>query len=153
MTDSARRAVLIVSLALNIFLLAGIGAVAALGASASRPASQPVLRHAALSLNPDDRARFLALLRERGRIAKPANVRARMLRLDGWGSLGDAAFDPAAAKARLAQARQLNLDTRGDVENAVVEFAAALPQPERAALGQGLRATIMQNNNMPAPKN
>ena len=114
---------------------------------------RPVLRHAAQSLNPVDRAGFLTMLRTQGRAAKPSNQRARALRQEGWGSLGDPVFDPVAVKAKLAQARNLNLATRGAVEDAVVDFAAGLPRPERAALGEALRTTIQQNNGLPTGKN
>ncbi len=148
----APRVALIASLAFNVFLIAAIGAVLFLGAAPGRQGPVPVLRHAAASLNPDDRARFLAILRYQGRIAKPDNQRARMLRLEGWAALGDAAFDRAAIKAKLAQARDLNAATRGAVEDAVVDFAAALPPAERAAFGQSLRTTILRNNPMATGK-
>ena len=143
---------LIASVALNLFLIAAVGAVMVLGAGLGRRLQQPVLRHAAESLNPADRAGLLAMLRTQGLAARPANQRARALRLEGWRALGDPGFDPAATKAKLAEARNLNLATRGAVEDAVVDFAAGLTPPERAALGEGLRATILQNNGLPAGK-
>ena len=152
MPDRTRPVALIASLALNVFLVAAIGAVLFLGAAPGRQSPLPVLRQAASSLDPDDRARFLAVLRQQGRAAKPDNQRARMLRLEGWAALGDAALDPAAIKAKLAQARNLNVATRGAVEDAVVDFAAALPTPERAAFGKSLRTSILRNNAMAAGK-
>ena len=143
---------LIASVALNLFLIAAIGVVVFLGAGPARRIQQPVLRHAAQSLNPVDRAGFLTMLRTQGRAAKPSNQRARALRQEGWGSLGDPVFDPVAVKAKLAQARNLNLATRGAVEDAVVDFAAGLPPPERAAMGEVLRTTILQNNGLPTGK-
>ena len=143
---------LIASVALNLFLIAAIGVVVFVGAGAGRRIQQPVLRHAAQSLNPADRAGLLTMLRTQGRAARPANQRARALRLEGWSSLGDPTFDPAAAKTKLAEARNLNLATRGAVEDAVVDFAAGLPPSERAALGQALRATLVQNNGLPIAK-
>lgn len=143
---------LIASVALNLFLIAAVGVVMFLGAGPGRRIQQPVLRHAAQSLNPADRAAFLTMLRTQGRAAKPSNQRARALRLEGWGSLGDPTFDPTAAKAKLAEARNLNLATRSAVEDAVVDFAASLPPSERVALGEALRATTLQNNGLPVAK-
>ena len=145
MSDRNRLIALIASLALNVFLIGAVGAVLVLGGG--RPKGPlPVLRHAAEALGPADHARFLALLRAQGRIARPDNQRAHALRLEGWGTLGDPVFDPAGVKAKLAQARQINLTTRGAVDDAVIDFAANLPASQRAVLGDALRATILQNN-------
>jgi len=138
---------LIASLALNLFLL-GTGATALLlGARWLRadPVQRSIPHRAAAAFTPDHRAAFLAMLRDEGTSVRGDNRQARRLRVDAWGSLGDTNLDPAAARAKLTQANALNQASRAKVEAAIIDFAVALPRPERAAFGQAMRRAILAN--------
>jgi uncharacterized membrane protein len=91
----------------------------------------------------------LGLLRAEGRAVRPANRQARALRLEVWGSLANPQFDDVVAKQKLAEARRLNEESRATVEDSVLDFAADLPAPQRAALGEALRRMIPQNAKPP----
>jgi uncharacterized membrane protein len=47
-------------------------------------------------------------------------------------------FDAAGTAKTLADARTLEMQARGGIEQKIVEFAATLPVDERAKLAQGL---------------
>jgi len=111
--------------------------------AASADPARPALRRAAAALAPADRARFVGLLKAEGRRVRPDNRRARGLRLQAWGSLAAAGFDAAGAKDELATARAINQKSRGQVEDAVIDFAAALPADERARLGGAMRGAVV----------
>lgn len=136
------------SLALNMFLIAGVATVLILRGwtSQGRPGVRAPLREAARMLEPGPRATFVTLLKAQGRSVRAANRQARDLRLETWGGMGDANFDPALAKARLAQARALNQASRGQVEDAVIDFLATLPVETRGKVGLGVRGAIVANN-------
>ena len=103
------------------------------------------MRRAAAVLDAADRAAFLRLLRAEGQAVRPANRQARALRLQAWNSLAEPNVDAATAKEKLARARTLNQESRASVEDAVVDFASALPVDQRAALGRALRPAIQPN--------
>ena len=132
---------LVASATLNLFLLAIAVTVVALGAyrTPDRLPQRPNLRAAALSLGPDQRSRLAALLRAEGDSAQGATRQARALRAAAWASLAAPTFDPAVAKAGLARARAINQTSRGEVEDAVVDFAAALAPADRARFGEAMR--------------
>lgn len=131
---------LIVSVALNLFLAAAAITIIALDARRPRHGlpERPTLHAAALSLAPDPRTRFIALLRTEGDSVQGATRQARALRAAAWGTLAATHFDPLVAKADLARARALNQDSRAQVEDGVVDFAAALPPLERARFGAAM---------------
>ena len=131
---------LIASAALNLFLIGTAVTVIALGVDGIRHRlpQRPTLRAAALSLPPDQRSRFIALLRAEGESVKGAERRARGLRAATWGMLAAPTFDPVVAKADLARARALNQASRGKVEDGVLDFAAALPPADRARFGEAM---------------
>lgn len=139
---SARQltAALIVSVALNLFLIAA--GITFIALDAHRPRhrlpERPTLRAAALSLAPDQKTKFIALLEIEGDRVQGANRQARALRAAAWGSLAAARFDPLVAKADLARARALNQASRAQVENGVLDFAAALPTADRARFGAAM---------------
>ncbi|MBV8594601.1 MAG: periplasmic heavy metal sensor [Caulobacteraceae bacterium] len=140
------RAGLVLSLALNLFLIAAAVAVLGFGVRAPVNRGQPgALRQAAATLAPDHRRALFQVLRQTGRVNRPLNQQARALRLSAWTSLAAPSFDAGAAKAELAQARTLNETARARVEDGAVDFAATLPQPERAAFGAVLRRLVLEN--------
>lgn len=132
---------LIVSAALNLFLLGTAITVIAMGAHRTRHwlPQRTTLRAAALSLPPDQRSRFIALLRAEGDGIEVASRQARDLRAAAWGSLTAPTFDSVVAKGDLARARALNQASRGKVEDGVLDFVAALPPGDRARFGEAMR--------------
>ena len=143
---------LIASAALNLFLLGTAITVIAMGAHRTRHRlpQRTALRAAALSLPPEQRSRFIALLRAEGDSIEGAGRQARDLRAAAWGSLAAPSFDPLVAKADLARARALNLTSRGAVEDGVLDFAAGLPAGERAGFGEAMRrAAARQSRSAP----
>ena len=141
MTTRRLSAALIVSVALNLFLIAAAVTLIALDAHRIRHRlpQRPTLRAAALSLASDQRDRFVALLGAEGESVQGANRQARALRAAAWGSLATPRFDPLVAKADLARARALNEASRATVEDGVLDFAAALPAVQRARFGAAMR--------------
>lgn len=132
---------LVISVGLNVFMI-GVALADLARRSQEHPTagSQRLAMNAAgSSLSPEDRARFLNLLRSEGLAVQPENRLARRLRDDAWASLGAASFDASNAKAKLAQARGINIRSRMVVESAVIDFAAGLPLHERVALGAAMR--------------
>jgi uncharacterized membrane protein len=132
------RLALIASLALNAFLAAAFVATLMLAREVIRNPAGLALRQAARSLDDSHRAAFVSLMRADGHTVRSANQQARALRRSVWADLQRPGFDPPSAKARLAQARALNQQSRALVEDSVVDFAAALPVDQRAALGRSL---------------
>ena len=140
---------LIASLALNLFLIGAAAGVVALGArivheSGGRAAVRPMaaLRRGAAALTPAERQAFRVTLRAAVLTSRPDIHQARELRREVWGSIGEAAFDPAAAKAKLEQARGLDLKSRTRIEDAVVDFTSALPAADRAKFGAAVRTAM-----------
>jgi uncharacterized membrane protein len=129
---------LIGSVALNVFLIGAAAGVIALGARMALERPRPVLRRAAMSLAAPYRQAFLVTLRDRGQSVRAPVLAARVLRRSVWASLSAASFDPAAAKSQLRQARLMDANSRGMVEDGVIDFAAALPPGERVKLGAAL---------------
>jgi uncharacterized membrane protein len=146
---------LIASAALNLFLIGtGVTLIALNGNKGSTPApDRPNLRAAATNLAPEHREQFNGLLRAEADSVRLTNHQARALRMAAWGSLASANFDPAVAKADLAQARVLNLASRGKVEDGVLDFAAGLPATERAGFAEAMgRALARPARVAPAAK-
>jgi uncharacterized membrane protein len=84
----------------------------------------------------------MSLLHDQGSAVRPINRQARGLRLEVWQAMQGQAFDPAAAKLKLAQARTQTIAARARVEDAVVDFAASLPTDQRIALGRALERAM-----------
>jgi len=149
MTARWVKIALIVSAALNLFLVAAGATLIALNMNRVRHRlpQRPTLRAAALSLAPDRRTRFITLLRTEGEGVQGANRQARALRAAAWESLATPRFDPLIAKADLARARALNQASRATVEDGVLDFAAALPAAERARFGAAMRRPAAGQNH------
>jgi uncharacterized membrane protein len=143
MSPQTERRILVASLALNLFLASAFVAMGVWSAQHLRPApAAGPLRLVAQSLTPPHRQDLVVMLRANGRAARPLNLQARALREAAWGSFAQPNFDPAKAKAELAQARALNQITSGRVQDSFVDFAATLPADQRAALGRALLARL-----------
>ena len=149
MPSRIHNTVLIVSVGLNVFLLAICASLFYHRASATGVAStqRSSLRSASLALADPYRAPFVMLLRREGEAIQGDNRLSRSIREQAWASLGYQTFDPAKTKTELVNARMLNLTSRGKVEDAVVEFAAKLPAAQRAALGQAMIQNIKRQRS------
>jgi uncharacterized membrane protein len=143
MNARGERAALIASLSLNLFLAAGVAALFIWGAGLFALGGQAgSLRQVARSLDPAHRRALIAVLQAEGRAVRPETQRVRALRQDAWRSLEAPDFDPAKVKAELAQARTLNQDASGKVQDSLIDFAAALPIDQRASLGRAMLARM-----------
>ncbi|HEY3695578.1 periplasmic heavy metal sensor [Phenylobacterium sp.] len=134
--------VLIVSLAVNLFVIGATVGVFALGArmhllrAGLRPAGP--LWAAAADLSPERQQAFHQALRgEAGEVGGKLRA-ARQARRDAWLSLRSEPFDQAAAAAALDRARALEMQARGGVERRIIDFAAGLTPEERARLAERL---------------
>lgn len=138
---------LLISLAMNFFLLGAGATVLVIGArlaklravaAAPQGPLQPI-RRAALALPPGPRGDFAQAVKAVNTAERQNTLAARQMRQEAWTALGADKVDAAAIKAKLDQARQIESGVRGKVEGAVVDFAATLPQNQRALVGQELR--------------
>ena len=143
MNPRGERAALIVSLSLNLFLTAAVTALFIWGAGLFALGGQAgSLRQVARSLDPAHRRALVAVLQTEVQAVRPETQQVRALRQDAWRSLEAPDFDPAKVKAELAQARTLNQDASGKVQDSLIDFAAALPIDQRASLGRALLARM-----------
>jgi uncharacterized membrane protein len=134
---------LIVSLAVNLFVLGGLAGVIAM--DVMRPHGQPPMQgppHLAaigLALAPPHRDAWISTVRQTAQSSGPKLRQARELRREAWEALAKDPVDPQAAIASLDQARGLEFQARAEMDRAVVGFAATLPADERRKLGEALR--------------
>lgn len=135
---------LIVSAALNLFLTAWLVTLLIAHPKPVARNSREILREAGLSLDPPGRSAFDAMLRAQGAEARSEGARARELRRRTWESMAQAPFDAGQAKVQLAQARAINTAARARVEDAVIDFAAALPASERAHFGTAMSQALVR---------
>ncbi|HEY5107713.1 MAG TPA: periplasmic heavy metal sensor [Caulobacteraceae bacterium] len=142
MSPRWRVAALIASLTLNVFLVGAGAGMIALGARAAHERPAAPLRRAAMTLSPAYREAFLGLLRGEARSVHVAVLQARGLRRAAWESLASANFDPNSAAASLRQARHMDAQSRGQLEDAVIAFAAAIPPSQRASLGRVMSRAV-----------
>lgn len=144
-TTRALTIALIISGALNLFLVGGIAGAAfirhrikaeypVVGAMTGRSP----LWTAGRGLTVEHRQGLRQAVRQANQANREAARLARSERRAVWQSLADEPFDAASASRRLASARDLDRETRGRVDDAIVAYAATLPPEERAALAEGL---------------
>ena len=144
MRDRGLLIALLVSVALNFFLIAAGASIYLSGAPAVAAKTQnPGLRRATAALPEADRKPFVAMLRADGAKVKPENRRARALREQAWSALASGSESGDAIKRQLAEARSINQSSRTLVENAVVDYGLALDPAGRQALGQALRPSAL----------
>jgi uncharacterized membrane protein len=133
---------LFVSLALNLFILGAAAGAYFFGDRMHhrRPefrGGNPML--AASAVLPDNEAQAYRdavsaqVMAERQKVHE-----ARTIRHDAFVRLGADPVDPAAITGDLDRARALETDARGEIDHAIVQFAAKLPAADRAKLGQAL---------------
>lgn len=137
---------LFASVALNLFAVGAVvgGFVIAERLHGMTPVQRPgmgrqqPLWKAADDLPPAHRDAYRGLLRDQAETVALQVREARQARRRAWAGLMVEPFDAAATAKNLADARALEMQARGGVEQKIVEFAATLPADERARLAQGL---------------
>jgi uncharacterized membrane protein len=131
---------LIVSLAVNVFVLGGLVGVALIGLPGRGPPPPGPPRLLALgeTLTPAQRDAWKATIRQTAATGGPKLMRARQMRREAWRALTTDPVNPQAALAALDQARTLEFQARSEMDRAVVGFAATLPLDERRKLGEAL---------------
>jgi uncharacterized membrane protein len=133
---------LIVSLAVNLFLLGGLAGAALMGGRPHGPppgpAGPPRLLAIGEHLPPERREAWRTAVRQAGQTAGPKLMESRRRRQEAWRALGRDPADPQAALAGLASARALELEARGEMDQAVARFVATLPLEERRAVAETL---------------
>ncbi len=90
------------------------------------------------NLSPESRQALRRALREANQRNQPITRQARGERQAALQALKAKSYDPAEVSRRLAAARALEVQARGNVEVAVSNYAATLSPEERLALADGL---------------
>ncbi len=142
MSDRGLKIALGLSLVANVFIIGGVlGAVymSPHGPWGGRGGPGNPLARAADALNPTDREAFHQVLRAQIPAVRPLQQDGRQARRQALDDLASPSFDRAAAGALMARARADDEKARGQIEDAVLDFAARLPADERAALAKGMR--------------
>jgi uncharacterized membrane protein len=143
MFQRPRPILLVVSLALNLFLIGTVvgGLVVGQRLRAMRPPPErggPALWAAARGLSPEHRGAYREVLRGEGGEVRAKLRAAREARMQAWKTLGQEPFDADAVRQRLAAARTQDTAARQELEDRLVAFAAGLPADERGKLADGL---------------
>jgi uncharacterized membrane protein len=138
MSPRSLRIALILSVLVNVFLLASI-----VGGVAWLHAQHPLigagsLRIAGAELPPPERRAFRAALREARWRMRPVALAARQARLDASQQLRAPVVDEAALSEALARARDADIAIRQELEGRAIAFVATLPQADRTKLADGL---------------
>lgn len=131
---------LIVSLAVNLFVLGGLAGAALMGLPMQRPPQPGPPRLAVLgaALTPEQRPAWQATIRQAAENVGPKLRQARLLRDQAWRAMNEDKVDTQAVLAALSQSRGLEFQARSEMDRAVVGFTATLPVDERRKLGEAL---------------
>jgi uncharacterized membrane protein len=133
---------LIVSLAVNLFVLGGLAGAVLMGFPLHRPpppqGGPPRLAALGAALTPAQREAWQSAIRESAETAGPKLRQARLLRDQAWRSMSADPVDTQAVLAALNQSRTLELQARSEMDRSVVGFAATLPASERGKLAEAL---------------
>jgi uncharacterized membrane protein len=140
----SRRALLIaliVSLAVNLFVLGGLAGATLMGFGRHEPHLPPGpvrLRAIGEALPSDRREAWEASVRGAVQTAAPQLRQARALRRQGWADIAAEPANPQAALSALDQSRALEGQARAVMDRAVIAFAASLPPADRAKFAEAL---------------
>lgn len=137
MNSRALIVALLISAALNVFVVGAAVGLVLSGGLPAPPTPNP-LRAAADRLEPPDRQALLDLLQDQAQANGPVLLDARTARREAKRLLLAQPFDAAATAAALSRARADDILVRGRIEDAVVAFAAKLGPAERARLSAGV---------------
>jgi len=156
MASRTLRIVLIVSLALNVFVIGGLAGAAIMWqrAETQRPLpgiGRPArLRQAAEALSPENRRMVRQSIRATAQSLRPKVQEARAARIDTGRLLVQPELDRAALEAAFARARAADIAIRTGLEKAVIDAAARMPQSERERFVEALdRAGAMRQPKDP----
>ncbi|WP_374347132.1 periplasmic heavy metal sensor [Phenylobacterium sp.] len=142
MSPRALTIALLASLAVNLFAVgAGVGVLVAgrlPGPARGQPVGPAALWRAGDTLPDPERQAYRDLLRRQSMEVRDEVRRSRQARREAFESLADEPVNAPAVRARLDEARRLEMQARGGVEGSLVDFAARLPPRERADLSRGL---------------
>jgi uncharacterized membrane protein len=137
---------LVISGALNLFLIGGIAGAAWMRQEARREtpiaaalAQRPPLWTAGRDLPPEHRRALRRTLREAALENRADAQAARAERRAVVDAMADGRFDRAEADRRMAAARTLESGVRAKVDGRLTAFAESLPPEERKVLAEGLR--------------
>jgi uncharacterized membrane protein len=149
---------LIVSAALNLFLIGAAAGILTMGAHLAhqRPPGRPgpgggQLWRASRVLPPAEAQAFRQALRAQAQAVRPLAEAGPRAREQAWLSGAAERFDAAATKAALARARSADMQTRQRLEEAVVDIAGALPPDQRRAVFQALATPPRFRQGRPPP--
>jgi uncharacterized membrane protein len=148
---------LIVSVALNLFLIGAAAGILSMGAhlAQQRPARPGPgggqLWRASRALPPEQARAFRQALRAEALAARPLADAGRRARERAWLTGTGDRFDAATTKTALAAARAADMRTRQRLEEAVVDIAGALPPEQRRAVFRALAAPPRFNRRGPPP--
>jgi len=130
---------LIVSLAVNLFVLGGLAGVALRGLRPHGPPPPgPRLAAAGTVLSEQQREAWRTAIRQGAETSRPKLEQARALRRGAWRNLATGPVDANATLAALDRSRALELQARSEMDRTVVGFAATLPESERRKLAEVL---------------
>ncbi|WP_304164084.1 periplasmic heavy metal sensor [Phenylobacterium aquaticum] len=133
---------LFLSLAVNLFVIGAVVGMFLIGhrlhGVAEAPRRPQPLWAAADELPTEHRDAYRQLLQGQAMGVGLQIRQARKARRDAFAALGQEPLDPTGVSKRLADARTLEVQARGEVESRIVDFAASLPPAERAELAHGL---------------
>jgi uncharacterized membrane protein len=144
MSQRSLTIALIVSLVVNVFVIGAV--VGAFGmrhkveTESMRPprSGNPIMR-VTEQLPEDLRARYMARMRAEGQNNRAKMAEARAARGEAMQAMSAETYDPAAAAAALARAREAEMVTRTSIEGAIVDFSRNLTQEQRRLIAQSLR--------------
>jgi uncharacterized membrane protein len=135
---------LLVSVALNLFLMGALG-VFLYRQSQKAPAVAPPLAAAVAGLTREHKASFHTLLRAEGVRLKPIMHDAKLARREAARLFAAPDLDRAKVLDALARARANENNARAELEEQVVDFAAPLSAEERGSLSIILRRGVKTN--------
>ena len=144
---------LIVSVAINLFLIGAGAGVIALGARMAHNA--PPLRVGALTWATDglpqpDRRQMRQMVRDARNTVRADTERSLALRTAAWDGLTAPQPDAAAIEAKLAASRQIDIAIRTRVERQIVDYAVRMPPADRAIFAAGIRRVLSPGASPPA---
>lgn len=151
---------LVISVAINLFLAGLIvgGVVVARRVAEARTAEVPPaagrtpLWRAGDELPFPKRRAFRQMFRQAGLDTRDAIRESRAIRREAIASMESPDYDAKAAIDRMNRARQLDSQSRSQVEARILEFAATLTPEERELLAQGLRRAMAGQLREPPPR-
>ncbi|CAN7445368.1 periplasmic heavy metal sensor [Phenylobacterium sp. LjRoot219] len=132
---------LIVSLAVNLFVLGGLAGAALRGGlrpPEPPPPGPPRLTAAGAALSDPQREAWQAAIRQGAETSRPKLEQARALRREAWRGLSIGPVDVEATLVALNRSRALEMQARSEMDRAVVGFAATLPADDRRKLAEVL---------------